>query len=220
MKKIIAISLALIMFLGLCACGAKSDETPSTTAAPVNGQSEEVGEESTQPAEIIAGEAKLTGKLNYITLDDRDSSVLRGVHVYGNRAGSSEFNLKDPATEGLRCIYELNEYVGVDLDIEKSDDVKVWILRHRDDQKFYETADFSDETPGYVQCCEVLDYADTPESNLWGEFYLNPDDCEAGYYDFVFVYEGKAIATLLTRFYEQGALENKTDAELTELMFG
>ena len=39
-----------------------------------------------------------------------------------------------------------------------------------------------------------------------------------GYYDFVFTYEGKAIAALLTRFYAEGDLRAKSDADLEKLM--
>ena len=52
----------------------------------------------------------------------------------------------------------------------------------------------------------------------WGSFYLHPEECEPGYYDFVFTYEGKAIATLLTRFYNEDELTVKSDAELEALM--
>ena len=52
----------------------------------------------------------------------------------------------------------------------------------------------------------------------WGSFYLNKEECEPGYYDFVFTYEGKAIATLLTRFYNENELTVKSDAELEALM--
>ena len=60
--------------------------------------------------------------------------------------------------------------------------------------------------------------AENPDETEWGSFYLHPEECEPGYYDFVFTYEGKAIATLLTRFYNENELTVKSDAELEALM--
>jgi len=71
--------------------------------------------------------------------------------------------------------------------------------------------------PGFVSYCDLPCLADDPEG-CWGNFYLNPEDCEAGYYDFVFTYQGKAIAILLTRFYNDGELSEKSGAELEALM--
>ena len=47
---------------------------------------------------------------------------------------------------------------------------------------------------------------------------MNPEDAEPGYYDFVFAVENKAVALLVTRFFSEGELEGKTDAELENLM--
>ena len=60
--------------------------------------------------------------------------------------------------------------------------------------------------------------AENPDKTEWGSFYLNKEECEPGYYDFVFTYEGKAIATLLTRFYNENELTVKSDAELEALI--
>ena len=60
--------------------------------------------------------------------------------------------------------------------------------------------------------------ADNPDEWSWGEFYLHSEECEPGYYDFVFTYDGKAIATLLTRFYGVAELSGKSDEELEKLM--
>lgn len=47
------------------------------------------------------------------------------------------------------------------------------------------------------------------------EYYA---DCKFSDYDFVFTYEGKAIATLVTRFYNDGELNSKSGEELEALM--
>ncbi len=227
LKKVIAIGLVLVLLLALAACGQNgSTETqnnpqyngkPETTAVN-NAQTPETTSAAGNPSGGQTADAPaLTGKLHLINPDDRDSSILRGVSVYGNRAGSTDFNSKIPATENIRCAFELNEYVGFIPDTDQTYGIKVWILKHREDQSSYETTQFADQMPGFANYCDLHFDTDEPERNYWGEFYLNPDDCEPGYYDFVFVYEGKAIATLLTRFYGQDELSEKTDEELANL---
>ena len=74
--------------------------------------------------------------------------------------------------------------------------------------------------PNFVSYCD-LHYpsdADKPSEYNWGSFYVNEGDNAAGYYDFVFTYEGKAIATLMTRIYNMNELAGKSDAELEALM--
>ncbi len=98
--------------------------------------------------------------------------------------------------------------------------LRVWILRHRDDQEYYNSCKFSDLMPGFANYCDLHYPADADNSDewSWGEFYLHSEECEPGYYDFVFTYDGKAIATLLTRFYGVAELSGKSDEELEKLM--
>lgn len=225
-KRIVCMLLVLVMIFALAACG-KTDDTQDNTANDTNEVQTAADEETTddatdetQPAkDDTAEEAKLTGELVYFDVDDRDISVLRGVSTYGNRVGSGEFNNKPAATKGIRCIFELNEYVGFVPDTDEIYGFKVWVIKHKDDLGYYKDAKFSDLLPGFASYCELRFDTDEPENNYWGEFYLNPEDCEAGYYDFVFVYEGKAIAALVTYFYNEGEIVDKPDAELEKLMF-
>ncbi len=194
-QRFICSLLAALLFVTLAAC-AKADGQPVDSA-------------------------KLTGKLNIINLDDRDASVLRGVRIVGNRAGSVEnINGKASSLTDVRCIFELNEWIEFYPDTDAKNSLRVWVLKHRDDQEYYNTCKFSDVMPNFVTCCELKYPADEedPENFYWGNFYLNPDDCEAGYYDFVFTYGGKAIAVLRTRFYKVDEIGEKSGAELEALM--
>ncbi|MBP5208488.1 MAG: hypothetical protein J6330_08535, partial [Clostridia bacterium] len=105
-------------------------------------------------------------------------------------------------------------------DTDKEYALRVWILKHRDDQEYYNTCKFSDLMPNFANYCDLHYPVDeeNPDEYQWGSFYLHEDECEPGYYDFVFTYEGKAIATLLTRFYAANELTVKSDAELEALM--
>ena len=228
MKKTVAVLLALFMLVSLAACncgngggGGNQSNTSSNASGQNDSGSGNNSEENTSsnPAEPEA--AKLTAKMNIINLDDRDPSVLRGVAVKGNRAGKFDgINGKEFSLTDVRCIFELNEWVEFFPDTDATYGVKVWILKHRDDQEYYNTCKFSDLMPNFANYCDLHypEDEDNPDEYPWGSFYLNSKECEPGYYDFVFTYEGKAIATLLTRFYGENEIAPKTDAELEALM--
>ena len=230
-KRIIALALALLMLAVLCACG-KTGDSGSTASNGGNGgnggtvsQSGNGGEnENSNGGSGNGGNvtpASLTGKMNIINLEDRDPSVLRGVTITGNHAGTAEgFNSKESSLTDVRCIFELNEWVYFYPDTDATYGIKVWILKHRDDQEYYNNAKFSDLDPNFANYCDLHypEDAENPDATEWGSFYLNKEECETGYYDFVFTYEGKAIAVLVTRFYNEDELTAKSDAELEKLM--
>ncbi|MEE3460078.1 MAG: hypothetical protein VZQ75_09510, partial [Candidatus Faecousia sp.] len=148
-------------------------------------------------------------------------SVLRGVRINGLSVGTADsFNGREASLTDVRCIFELGEWVEFYPDTDAAYGLRVWILKHRDDQAYYNTCKFSDLMPNFANYCDLHypEDADNPDEWYWGSFYLNQEECEPGYYDFVFTYEGKAIAVLLTRFYAEGELSGKSDAELEALM--
>ncbi len=224
-NRIICLLLAVLMISSLAACGQKeATQTPAeaTTAAGQAGTQTDDGQQTEENAATTvasaAEPAKLSGKINLIELEDRDPSVLRGVRITGNRIGTEEdINGKASSLDDVRCIFELNEWVGFCPDADAETALQVWAFRHRDDQEFYNNCEFSDLTPGFAGFCELAANEEDPDWT-WGELCLNPDDCEAGYYDLVFTCDGKAIATLLTRFYNADELTGKTGAELEALM--
>ena len=228
MKKSLILALALLMIVSLAACkGNDPGSTGTNPPASSTGDNQQSGNESgnendnTSQGGNNAEAAKLTGQLNLINLDDRDPSVLRGVTIKGNHAGSYDgINGKESSLTDVRCIFELNEWVSFYPDTDATYGLRVWILKHRDDQEYYNTAKFSDLDPNFVNYCDLHypEDEDNPDEWYWGSFYLHSEECEPGYYDFVFTYEGKAIATLLTRFYAEGELSAKSDAELEALM--
>ena len=223
-QRIICLLLAAWMVFCLSACKG-NDPGSSNPNPPANstGENQQPGTESgstSQNADPADG-AKLTGKLDLINLDDRDPSVLRGVTVKGNHAGGYDgINGKESSLTDVRCIFELNEWVYFFPDTDATYGLRVWILKHRDDQEYYNTAKFSELDPNFANYCDLHypEDAENPDETEWGSFYLNKEECEPGYYDFVFTYEGKAIATLLTRFYNENELTVKSDAELEALM--
>ena len=229
--RLISALLAALMIFALSACGKSGDaekpddgkqtEDQAETQTAPDSQTDDVKDTSADTPDKPAEGAKLTGKLNLIELDDRDPSVLRGVAISGNCAGSYDgINGKESSLTDVRCIFELSEWIEFFPDTDATYGLRVWILKHRDDQEYYNTAKFSDLDPNFANYCDLHypEDADNPDEWYWGDFYLNKEECEPGYYDFVFTYEGKAIATLLTRFYNEGELSGRSDAELEALM--
>ncbi len=220
------------MILSLVACGKDTGTGNAGNAGQSAGQSSAQTANNTQSnssetagnqsSDQLIVPAKLTGKLNIIDLKDRDPSILRGIRIYGNRIGSSEdINGKEASLDDVRDIFELNEWVEFYPDADKEYGLRVWVFEHRDDHEFYKTCAFSDLTPGFATYCDLHYPVDeeNPEEWAWGSFYMLPEDHPAGYYDFVFTYDGKAIATLVTRFYkDEGELSSKSGAELEKLM--
>ena len=223
MKKILILILALLMLVSMAACGSSSNSGSgdSNTPAASTGGNHPSGNGNASQNEGSTEEAKLTGKLSIITLDDRDPSVLRGVRIVGNQAGTEDgINGKASSLTDVRCIFELNEWIEFYPDTDAEYDLRVWVLKHRGDEEYYNTCKFSDLMPDFISYCDLHYPADeeNPDEYCWGSFYLNPEDCDPGYYDFVFTCEGKAISVLQTRFYGEAELAAKSDAELESLM--
>ena len=223
-QRIICLLLAAWMVFCLAACkGNDSASSSANTPANSTGENQQPGNESGSTSQNgdPADGAKLTGKLDLINLDDRDPSVLRGVRINGLSVGTADsFNGREASLTDVRCIFELGEWIEFYPDTDKEYALRVWVLKHRDDQAYYNTCKFSDLMPNFANYCDLHypEDADNPDEWYWGSFYLNQEECEPGYYDFVFTYEGKAIAVLLTRFYAEGELSGKSDAELEALM--
>ncbi len=225
-KRILSLLMVSILVVSLCACSKQAPiSNPGNggvTDTQGAGQTTDgnVTDDGGNTTGVVAQGEMAPGTLNFLALDDRDPSVLRGIRLTGNRAGSGEdagFNNKKAGTADIRCIFELNEYVGVYPDTDLSEGISVWVFEHKDDQTVYQTADSVDGIPGLVLTADLVKSEDNPDWE-WASFCLNPEDYSTGYYDIVFVNEGKVIATLLTYFYDMGALEGKTDAELDQLI--
>ena len=114
MKKICSIVLVTAMLFSFASCGKKEKESVSSKDTQATQQVDNNGGETTNKPSADAL-VLLPGKLEIVTLGD-SVPVIKGVNVAGNRAGTTEFNSKMPGTDGLRCIFELNEYLEFYLD--------------------------------------------------------------------------------------------------------
>lgn len=158
------------------------------------------------------------GKLYLMNLKDGEQPIMTGLTLFGNRCGSNDFNNKPYAAEGIRSVFELDEWIEFHPQTSAETGIKVMVFKHKADQGFYPKNTLNDETPGYILECELNKDPDAEENSHWGAFYLHPEEVEPGYYDFVFIYNNKVFATMLTRFYKPNELLEKKDSDLEKLM--
>ena len=181
------------------------------------------------PANIIDGNSTVAnvsqvqdtmvlGKLYFVNLKEGEQPVMTALSLFGNRCGSESFNNKPYDTEGIRSVFELNEWIEFHPQASVTSGIKVMVFTHKEDQSFYTKNSLNNETPGYIQELDLNKDPEQEENYHWGSFYLNPDEVSPGYYDFVFICKNKVVATMLTHFYKEEEIYEKSDAELEELM--
>ena len=158
------------------------------------------------------------GKLYFVNLKEGEQPIMTALSLFGNRCGSESFNHKPYATEGIRSVFELDEWIEFHPQANAASGIKVMVFAHKEDQSFYTKNSLNNETPGYIQESELNKDPNEEENNHWGSFYLHPEEVNPGYYDFVFIYKNKVFATMLTRFYKPNEIYEKSDSELEELM--
>ncbi|MBQ2098079.1 MAG: hypothetical protein II480_07860 [Bacteroidales bacterium] len=205
----------------LASCGGSQNQNSTTDSANNSATTTDgstASNNSGNATKADAQKAMIPGKLNFVNLKDGEQPVMTALTLKGNQVGSAEWNDRKPATEGIRCIFNLNEWIEFYPVTNAEYGIKVWIIKHKDDQSYYLKNKMRDITPGFVQGGDIRKDPDAEEGSPWGSMYVNPDNAEPGYYDFVFTYEDKVFATMLTKFYKENELDNKSDDELTDLM--
>jgi hypothetical protein len=205
----------------LASCGGSQNQNSTTDSANNSATTTDgstASNNSGNATKTDAQKAMIPGKLNFVNLKDGEQPVMTALTLKGNQVGSAEWNDRKPATEGIRCIFNLNEWIEFYPVTNAEYGIKVWIIKHKDDQSYYLKNKMRDITPGFVQGGDIRKDPDAEEGSHWGSMYVNPENAEPGYYDFVFTYEDKVFATMLTKFYKENELDNKSDDELTDLM--
>ena len=158
------------------------------------------------------------GKLYFHNLKEGEKPIITGLTLSGNRCGTEAFNSKAYATEGIRCVFELDEWIEFYPESNAATGIKVMVFQHKTDLGFYLKNTLNDETPGYVLESDLNKDPDAEENSHWGSFYLHPEEVQPGYYDFVFIYNKKVFATMVTKFYKLDELLGKPDSDLEKLM--
>ena len=205
----------------LASCGGSQNQNSTTDSANNSATTTDgstASNNSGNATKADAQKAMIPGKLNFVNLNNGEQPVMTALTLKGNQVGSAEWNDRKPATEGIRCIFNLNEWIEFYPVTNAEYGIKVWIIKHKDDQSYYLKNKMRDITPGFVQGGDIRKDPDAEEGSHWGSMYVNPENAEPGYYDFVFTYEDKVFATMLTKFYKEDGLDNKSDEELEKLM--
>ena len=163
-------------------------------------------------------ETMVLGKLYFVNVKEGEKPIMTALSLFGNRCGSESFNHKPYAAEGIRSVFELDEWIEFYPQASAGSGIKVMVFKHQEDQGFYLKSSLNDKTPGYIQELDLNKDPEGDETSLWGSFYLHPEEVEPGYYDFVFIYKNKVFATMLTHFFKPNEIYEKSDSELEELM--
>lgn len=158
------------------------------------------------------------GKLYFVNLKEGENPVMTGLSLNGNRCGSEAFNSKPFATEGIRCVFELDEWIEFHPKASVGGGIKVMVFKHKAEQSQYLKKPLSDKTSGYIQEHDLNKDPDAEENYHWGSFYLHPEEVAPGYYDFVFLYNNKVFAIMPTHFFNSEVIWEKPDSELEQLM--
>lgn len=170
------------------------------------------------PATTQVQDTMALGKLYFVNLKDGEKPIMTGLSLNGNRCGNEDFNNKPCAAEGIRCVFELDEWIEFHPETNAVTGIKVLVFKHKNDLAFYQKNALNDETPDYIQELELNKDPDGEENSHWGSFYLHPEEVEPGYYDFVFIYDNKVFAIMVTKFYKPDELLDKPNSELEKLM--
>lgn len=163
-------------------------------------------------------ETMVLGKLYFVNVKEGEKPIMTALSLFGNRCGSESFNHKPYAAEGIRSVFELDEWIEFYPQASAVSGIKVMVFKHQEDQGFYLKSSLNDKTPGYIQELDLNKDPEGDETSLWGSFYLHPEEVEPGYYDFVFIYKNKVFATMLTHFFKPNEIYEKSDSELEKLM--
>ena len=163
-------------------------------------------------------ETMVLGKLYFVNVKEGEKPIMTALSLFGNRCGSESFNHKPYAAEGIRSVFELDEWIEFYPKANAESGIKVMVFKHQEDQGIYLKNSLNDKTPGYIQELDLNKDPEGDETSLWGSFYLHPEEVEPGYYDFVFIYKNKVFATMLTHFFKPNEIYEKSDSELEKLM--
>ena len=219
MKRFLALIISATMLLSLSSCNsskATSTSAKETTKAAAAGEGAGGNTDATKKNADAGAIVLLPGELYQFDKDADGGPVIKGITVKGNRVGTVEFNDKDPDVKGIRCIFQLNEWVEFYPDTTVTGGIYVYVYKHADDAKVYTDMGFTEEDTKVLATCTL----EKPEEAgyQWGALYLNPDNAQPGVYDIVFVKDGKAVAVMEAKFFVESSIQDKSDDELRAMM--
>ena len=125
MKKLSFLTAALVLLLTAnCNNGTNANVTNSSDDAASDGTTANLAQ---------VPDTMEMGKLYFVNLKEGELPVMTGLSLYGNRCGGDDINYKPFATEGIRSVFELNEWIAVRLDTDTNSGLSAVIVPHQKD---------------------------------------------------------------------------------------
>ncbi len=227
-KRFSSLMLAAALTFTLSACSKAPTSQPGDTASPAAKQAQEQAGAATEPAETKteqteaaaptadkpAEEAMVLGRLYQIDLPEGQTPLIKGVKITGNQSASA-LNDLPCAADGIRSVFNLDEwmYYTLDTGIPAGDKVGIYAFVHNPDPAAYDKG-----LPAEPAAKAEGEAPATWDSEHTMDFYVFHEDYQPGYYDIVFVHNDKPIAKMMVKLFKDGELNEKSDAEIMELV--
>ena len=232
MKKLFVLGIVLIVmfsFVGCATTEVEEEKVETVAPAPVEEQPvaeepvvEEKAEESAKGyLEFDPIKGLVPGVLYQLNLEEGKEPVVKGVALAGNQAGSS-INEKEPSVEGLRFVFNRQEWITIKVDSPLSADefssyfeegLWAFVVPHEDNPASLDAAWFEGamDIPVPYSPLELTDDGITWDTYVWNTF-------EPGFFDLIFTYKAKPVAMVLIRIYAEDVLTELSDEQLQAFM--
>ena len=230
--KILCVAMAgLFLMTALCACNANTSvsSVSETTAESVTGtekpattetettttETEKPSEtETTAPKFVVhkSSEIRVLGRL--YQLENAETPTISAVTIKAIPTGNTQdINSLPPASDGIRCIFDLDSFITINPTCPFDYDLKITIVPHQAKASYYDKNFLKKKAKKYLKqelCNDNIGYATAA-------FSLERSRFKTGYYDIVFLRGSMPIAVMMIKIYGNGGIK-KTKKDPVELM--
>ena len=223
MKKTFLFALIFALLFSMVACKSTAvEEEPVIEAVEVAPVEEEPAAEEPVVEEPVEEPVAVDVDINAVSGTyipgvlyqlQEGEPVIRGLALAGNQAVNSE--VIEPAAENIRFIFNLDEWIYIYPDTDKTEGISIRAAKHADD--------FSVYTKSYIEEGEFLAYADLykPEdpNTEWGSFYVYQEE-DPGFYDIIFINseDNTPLAVIILDFFKEQELDKYSFEQLQQIM--
>lgn len=236
MKKLCLLAVSLFLLVCLVGCGTVVLVIPGKSqSAPPAGEPQPVAEPEPEPVveQPAAVEQKpvetakaypvfdpvkgfVPGVLYQMNLEEGKEPIIRGISLAGNVAGSA-INEKGFMTEGLRFVFEANEWISVGIDTDLILDGSAYyeeglcgfVIPHYQRPEVIDLA-YLLEITGTASTPAML-YREDNGSLNWQTFI---PDAEPGYYDLIIALKGQPLVMVVILACPNETLSGLSDEQL------
>ncbi|MBR1582126.1 MAG: hypothetical protein IJ663_00020 [Spirochaetales bacterium] len=223
MKKTFLFALIFALLFSMVACKSTAvEEEPVIEAVEVAPVEEEPAAEEPVVEEPV--EEPISYDIDIKGLDGANipgvlyqlqegEPVIRGLALAGNQ--TSNAGGIEPAAENISFIFNLNEWIYIYPDTDKTEGISIRVAKHADD--------FSVYTKSFIEEGEFLYYADLykPEDpNFeWGSFYVYQEE-DPGFYDLIFINseDNTPLAVIVIDLFKEQELSKYSLEQLQQIM--